>query len=254
MTTLEGISEKIARADEELQLLNADISQLCDDQGKYINHEVLLNAGEQVWVFRGETPKVPIRWFVRVGEIAYNLRSALDHLIWQLVLANGHNPGRHNTFPVVTSSSNWEGARGSLNGVSPRSEAQIKYLQPYTGGIGLDFDVSNYSRLDSLCNIDKHRHLNSGIVALRNIKPLISEADLGKDPPFQGWSYLGKLERDKVVLRLRPPDREVRASFDIRVHFEDTQKPEFTHVAVTDTLRDCLVAVRKAVALLRNQL
>ena len=28
----------------------------------------------------------------RWGEVAYNLRSGLDHLVWQLVLANGETP------------------------------------------------------------------------------------------------------------------------------------------------------------------
>ncbi len=90
-------------------------------------NEVHEDADEQVWVFRGSTPNVPIEWFIRLGEILYNLRSALDHLVWQLVLANGKTPGRDNSFPIIKNEDDWQtqktGKRWMLKGVSQSAKA-----------------------------------------------------------------------------------------------------------------------------------
>lgn len=42
---------------------------------------------------------LPIRLGVIFGDMLNNLRGALDHLIWQLVLANNGTPSRRNAFP-----------------------------------------------------------------------------------------------------------------------------------------------------------
>ena len=41
-------------------------------------------------VILGEPPVH--EWGAMVGDVVDNLRSALDHLVWQLTLANGHTP------------------------------------------------------------------------------------------------------------------------------------------------------------------
>ena len=64
------------------------MDRFCEDMQKAIAHEVRKDADEQIWVFRGATPNTSIEWSIRLGEILYNLRSALDHLVWQLVLTN----------------------------------------------------------------------------------------------------------------------------------------------------------------------
>ena len=61
-----------------------------------------------------------------LGEILYDLRSSLDHLVWQLVLANGQTPGRHNEFLITTDHQSWQQTKGrALKGVSKRHEAMI---------------------------------------------------------------------------------------------------------------------------------
>ena len=48
----------------------------------------------------GDHSPVPVQYSIRVGEIAYNLRSALDHLVWQLVQSNGQHPDSYNESPI----------------------------------------------------------------------------------------------------------------------------------------------------------
>ena len=59
-----------------------------------------LSGNETWWVYRGDNPSPPVDWSIRVGEFAYNLRSSLDHLVWQLVESNGATPGTWTYFPV----------------------------------------------------------------------------------------------------------------------------------------------------------
>ena len=94
-----------------------------------IVREVREDVDKQVWVYRGEVPTAPISWSVSFGEILYNLRSSLDHLVWQLVLANGQTPGRHNAFPITNDAQGWEKVKENpLNGVNSRHKSMIGYL------------------------------------------------------------------------------------------------------------------------------
>ncbi len=44
---------------------------------------------------------------VLVGELVHDVRSALDHLIYTLVLANEHDPGEHTQYPIYDSETLW---------------------------------------------------------------------------------------------------------------------------------------------------
>ncbi len=235
-------------------MLQNEISKLCDGQKTAIIREIRKEVDEQAWVFRGPTPEVPIGWSIRIGEIVYHLRTALDHLVWQLVIANENVPSRRNSFPILDAENKWEqqGSR-SLTGVSSRAETLIKHLQPYTAGFNLDFDVSNFMMLNSLVNIDKHRHLNLGIFALNGVTPMVSEEDLGQDPPLKGSGYLGPIQSNKELLRFSPSNREIPVAFDICLLFQDPQELEINGNEVICILNDCLQAVNGAVDLLRPE-
>jgi hypothetical protein len=46
----------------------------------------------------GEPVPAVEEWGPIIGDVVHNLRSALDHLVWQLTIANGHTPP--NPIPV----------------------------------------------------------------------------------------------------------------------------------------------------------
>ena len=99
---LVGIHAKLLRADQQIQKIldEADTLRMKVKQG--IVRDVC-DDDEQVWIYRNETPNVPVSWSILIGEILYNMRSALDHLVWQLVLNNEQTPGRNNEFPIAKS-------------------------------------------------------------------------------------------------------------------------------------------------------
>jgi hypothetical protein len=85
--------------------------------------------------------KLPPRFSVLAAECIHNLRSALDQLAWQLVIANGGKPSGLTRFPLLlkdpagnekmTSAYN-----GSVAGMSAAAKTYILGLQPYQPGNG----------------------------------------------------------------------------------------------------------------------
>lgn len=259
MNKLDGIYAKINRAGDQIDSLTADMDRFCTDIRQSIVREVCEDSDEQAWVYRGETPRTPIEWSVRVGEILHNLRSALDHLVSQLLLANGQEPSRQNSYPIVNDESEWSKNKDRLKGVTPRVETIVERLQPYTGGINLPFDVRAFGTLHTLCNIDKHRHLNMVIVRTSGIGPIDFEDDHplfnrpSTSPPLQGQGLCGKIEKGKVLLRFNNAMVELQPSFQIEVRFEDAREPEVPADTVPYILHKCHTAVRGAVELLAKE-
>lgn len=154
MVTLEGVNAKLQRAQDEIERLAKDIADSCEAQRSLFSEELCPDVGDKIWVFRGETPIVPIEYSVRLGEVVYNLRSALDQLVWQLVHANYKTPGRHNEFPILDNESRFNDvANSKLKGVSQESSDKIKEMQPFRENEEWDA----LKTLHSLCNTDKHR-------------------------------------------------------------------------------------------------
>ena len=78
MITLEGVNAKLQRAQDQIEQLSRDIASSCETQRSLFSEELRPDIGDKIWIFRGETPVVPIEYSIRLGEILYNLRSSLD--------------------------------------------------------------------------------------------------------------------------------------------------------------------------------
>lgn len=95
-----------------------------------------------------------------LGDFAHNVRSALDHLVWQLVIRDGGKPGRHNGFPIYDTEAEYvasvvEKPLGPLAGINRASDewAFIERQQPYHVTQGEPYlPILRY-----LSNHDKHR-------------------------------------------------------------------------------------------------
>lgn len=107
----------------------------------------------------------PLRWGIIVGEIVHNLRSALDHLVHQLALANGKTPDGI-SYPVLTEDpggpkvsdrtrSIWTNLTKRIH---PDDLTIIERTQPYKReypGVG-----KALSGLNRLSNWDKHNAIH----------------------------------------------------------------------------------------------
>ncbi|MCZ7587694.1 MAG: hypothetical protein M5U27_02285 [Gaiella sp.] len=156
MASLNGVNLKLGRAEEHLDAIDAEI-------GRYIKSHPYIPVREYhpepsrpdvVGLRIIEAPRPELA--LTVGDYLYNVRSALDHLAWQLVIANNGEPTNRTEFPIFKDSRTYENRVGEkVSGMHPMAAAFIEGLQPYNRRDGsLDHPLW---LLHDLCNIDKHQ-------------------------------------------------------------------------------------------------
>ncbi len=164
-TDLSGVALKIKRADAHLAELKESVETTLDASPEHFTVEFDPQTGQQV--FRAHNlPEIDPQWSVLAGELLYQLRSALDHLAWQLVLLDGGTPGQQTQFPVLTKPPT--GKKGKSREVQikppikdPKILAALDKCQPYKGfnGETVPYRNSPLWQLHHLNIIDKHRLL-----------------------------------------------------------------------------------------------
>jgi hypothetical protein len=104
------------------------------------------------WGLRDEVIRVPPTIGVIVGETCYNLRGALDYLIFALATLDSGSEQAGTQFPIEDRVKGFEHrkARGWLSGINPAHLAAIERLQPYKG-------CKWTAVLRDISNRDKHR-------------------------------------------------------------------------------------------------
>jgi len=167
--TLDGVWAKLARAEEHLITLADEIKAFIarDPQpfGLSVPQFDSVTGWYIVYAIVDEEP--PERLGVILGDVLHNTRSALDHLVWQLVILNGGTPkggAGGNAFPIARSETAWRTAQErQLAGVAEAHRKTIEKTQPFKVD---NPDRSPLAWLQFLSNTDKHQivHPIAGIV------------------------------------------------------------------------------------------
>ncbi len=99
-----------------------------------------------------------------IGDIAHNLRSALDQLTWQLARLHTASPYKRTQFPIFTDAATYaaDGAR-MVQSLAPEHAAFIERLQPYHEANPAKTLLHG---LNTLSNVDKHREMHFANSAL----------------------------------------------------------------------------------------
>ena len=170
-------------------------------------------------VIFGSTPQELYNSFgIIIGEVIHQLRSALEHTVWQLVILNGKSPDKRTGFPIF-----WNAASDKtkylaespsmLSGVNTKAVAIIDGLQP----MGPDYATHPLYVLNEMWNWDKHRLLN-----------LVSVAPIAFQVSF---IYPGGRVEQKIVDV--PPGVQIIDGTEIkRISFPDDYTPEVKVVGV----------------------
>ena len=116
----------------------------------------------RIRVPRIEPPEV---FSVLVGEIVYNLRAALDHLVYELARMDSGAEQAGTQFPIFSKAEAFN--RQRLTGVSDAHVAMLEAMQPFNGGAWL-------ARLAEISNRDKHRKL---FAVLRPVSAVTLQAE-----------------------------------------------------------------------------
>jgi hypothetical protein len=154
------IGPKIERAKKYIIELEANVRTFLDANPYKVSAKRNPQTRQLIY-YLSEVTQTPISFPVIVGEVIQNLRSALDHLAYQLYLVGTNSissPARHIYFPIggdPTAAAKYETFfKGKVKGMRQDTVDAIKAIEPYEGGNGHDFWV-----LHTLNNIDKHRLL-----------------------------------------------------------------------------------------------
>jgi hypothetical protein len=170
----------------------------------------------QVIYYIDECPAIPDDLLLIAGDAIQNLRSALDHLIWELVDAHSGKPaekiGARLEFPVCKDSSDYESrAPRKIEGIAPIAAKTISDIEPYEGGKGHEIWV-----LHNLNRIDKHRLLLSAVSSYRG-------ADLG--PILDG--FISRFLKQALPERPLPPSFGLSSIFVLPADTRNSGKPIF---------------------------
>lgn len=159
MAIPDAVNYKIVRSITHLQELQVQLERYLHTNPAQLIGEQQSNSDDIVGVIRSKDP-IPAILPIIIGDCLQNLRSSLDYLVWELVLAAKNKPGINNAFPICSSVEAFDDQltrRRRLEGVCPDAIDEIRELQPYH--CGADFAKSLLWIIDSLCNVNKHRRV-----------------------------------------------------------------------------------------------
>lgn len=151
---LDGCFERVRRADEHLADLKTKFATVFVQQANAIGIEFDPNHSYRIAKVM-QPPKTffGMRIAILVGEICYNLRSALDYLVFELAKLDSSTEQSGTQFPIMDAEQDFDGrGKGTfLKGVNTAHVTAIERLQPYNG--------CNWTKsLRDASNPDKHRH------------------------------------------------------------------------------------------------
>jgi hypothetical protein len=157
-----------------------------------------------------------------IGEIVHNLRSALDHLAYQLVLTGEcgqtlpRQRWRNIYFPICDKKSDFRGQLAEkLPGVGLRQLALIEREQPYKTYYVID--RSPLRRLRILSNTDKHRVVTPLLFAVREPLPHIRVPDTHKLLRVVWFSHPVEIGTVVAEVHVRPVLPEPKMDVDGKI-------------------------------------
>lgn len=261
---LDNVRWKLARAKEQLDALRQDITPYMDDPPYRIvtetNADPNAPPGAKALVIRIDRDPPEADWAGRIGEIAYNARSALDQLVVQLVHASGNTPrkGSRTQYPIFRHERDYldksQGARQSrrdrmLEGVRSRFRRLIDDSQPYHRARSAERDP--LAILDTISNRDKHREAHPCLVLMEMFSVVITQPGGEKMTvtvtDADNANTARALRDGSQIVSVAPsdPNAELKVGddFTLRIAFETD-----TEVITLDDLERVLTKVSEIVA------
>ena len=187
--TLDGIEAKIERAELHRRDLSRGYHAYLKTEPYRFVPEVHDNGTKHIYRVAQAEPLAPAL-LAAAGDCIHNLRSALDHLAWQLVIANRGTPTEITSFPAWRSRTRTNPRTGIVEyvtvrgGVDPTALSLIEQIQPYQRRH--NGDAMLLWQLHELDVIDKHRHLpvTVGIVSSAMTKAGLERPHFDAVPHF----------------------------------------------------------------------
>lgn len=257
MVDFSGVHAKLDRAESVIEELNEAIVGYLAEGGCELVDEFDRESSE--YVIRGKVARaVPPHFGVLVGDVCHNLRSSLDHVVWQLALLTTDAPRRATQFPISQCEDEFASKRGQnmISDLSPDNRALIKALQPHNGTHpSAPYGVPALAELRVLSNTDKHRLINTTLP--RKIRDAEVEYTLAIVRDIDSYSIISEFTRGPIdgaeIVRLAivgagaDPKVEMKGQMPVTVCFDDPAL-SVQDAAVISVLRPVLRGIREIVA------
>lgn len=131
---MQGPKLKLERAERHLKELEDAIAAFLASQPYSVVVDIDPKTGEEVHRLRVHKC-LPNDLSVIIGDVAHNLRSALDQMICELVRDNRRQTRLKTGFPISTTPKRFEEAVvGKLEGATAQTQRFVRRLKPYQSG------------------------------------------------------------------------------------------------------------------------
>jgi hypothetical protein len=256
-----GAHARLDRALEQTHVLHAEFQEFAARSPHAVReiHDAPTGRKRAEYLVLEEFPDA---WSAIVGEIAYDLRSALDHAVYDLTCIGSGGPLGQTGFPIFEDEVRYdelttrgEPALGSgvfkIRGVNEYAKAAIRSLQPFEARKAAPFDEPALSLLGELNAVDRQRTIplcrlrwsGSSIRSRRPVRDLRFhwEATLENGAVLATWSPLGSLDG---------LDLDVDLDFDVGFGTEEPAPSRFQGRPVVEILERVGDAVAETVHVL----
>ena len=261
-----GSALKLERADRHLADAEAAASQFLAGKPYRLTRDEGSEPGKfRLWITLLEGPPELIS--LAAGDAVHNMRSALDHVVYEMSGKRKENPS-DTSFPIQAKEEAWDkrtagGARSVSSGLHKvrflpdPAQALIHDLQPYDRPepFGPDMfgpDRRRLKQLHDFDNADKHKNLNLAVAWVRHIA--FGHDAPGVPFPDLEYRHRGPLELDTPTLLAQlsaPPPMGTESLVSLDVIFDDG-KPPYECESVGDCLRELFECVRMILGELRR--
>lgn len=205
---------KIERAKEHIEQFKSMLKAWNNSRPYVIGTKIDTQAGQHVYYIEKAESLSP-GFSAVAGDVIHNLRSALDHIAYEMCTGSGQTPPKpwEIEFPIADDAAKFPSLRDrKVKGARPDAIKVLDAVKPYKGGNDALW------RLHKLDNIDKHRALLTAGSAYRSF----DIAALARDSMLT----FGPLPKDfqPVQLFIRPADRmcPLKAGDELLRHSVDT--------------------------------
>jgi hypothetical protein len=236
--SFQGIDDKLERAVAHINNLDRQLAAFADQEPYSVRVQKDPHEGDFIGrLIAVKNPNVgapDVSMVLLAGEVLYQLRSALDHLVHQLVIRSGNasklETSRRHQFPIFKDPDRYAArAAGMIDGVSKSIASLIEGEQPYKRRPDAPENDPLWI-LQDLNNTDKHRIIPVTIVALDIAR---AQADNTSGDLFTVQGAV-PLEHDKMLFSFRFIDAgrydNIHANLTCAVSFQ--QAMEISGVAV----------------------
>src|SRR5688572_21395332 len=163
MPTFQSAFLKIRRAESQAKDLGGEINKFfSSSNGRAYGIIFERNADARQWraIFR-VLKQLPDEWPVALGEIIHNLRSVLDHLVYEASAPDENGiPLTGTEYPIFIDEAEYRRRNGprKIRGLNDATRAFVEQHQPFTNRDSTK--IPYLWLLHQLSNTDKHRLLN----------------------------------------------------------------------------------------------